>query len=465
MRLFLSCIMIFLVCGRASSQTKYSYTDPCTGNIKTIQFDGNTIPITYYGQIKSFTPDELRLGDFERWAQGISQTFGNSNPCGSIVGIPTAIDVTQSISINFMSVLNSLSALSDMSEDGMTNIVSNAVGSAQNSKKKEGKKNKDGNSMIPSSSTPVGQSGTNPTAVGNSSSKSGQNSGRVGQSIPSSNQDPSRSSESNLVESNPVGSLSPETVGSGSGNPSVSSEMDSKSEGRVNVIGSAVNTLSNSPAGSKNGNRPTILATSDFVGFNFSKSDITFGGKVSGGYTAMRWDGLRASGILGDYTSAINGPNVSCFYANMAKSRIDISSVSLTASFQRKFSIYGSVSVGQMWTLKIPKKMKIVYMLVGSYGSVYGKTFIGTAAIVGGMYDWKVSKRIDIKIMGLYVYAPYVNYQTDILLKSPHVILPILGTNFGITKRFRFNINAGGAWAINENNLNYTVMMGTRLLL
>jgi hypothetical protein len=87
------------------------------------------------------------------------------------------------------------------------------------------------------------------------------------------------------------------------------------------------------------------------------------------------------------------------------------------------------------------------------------------AAIVGGMYDWKVSKRIDIKIMGLYVYAPYVNYQTDILLKSPHVILPILGTNFGITKRFKFNINAGGAWAINENNLNYTVMMGTRLLL
>lgn len=441
--------MIFLVCGRVSSQTKYSYTDPCTGNIKTIQFDGNTVPITYYGQIKSFTPDELRLGDFERWAQGISQTFGNSNPCGSIVGIPTVIDVTQSISINFMSVLNSLSALSDMSEDGMTNIVSNAVGSAQNSKKKEGRKNKEGNSMIPSSSTPVG----------NSSSKSGQNYGRVGQSIPLSNQDPSSS------ESNPVGSLSLGTVGSGSENPSVSSEIDSKSEGRVNVIGSAVNTLNNSPVGSKNGNRPTILATSDFVGFNFSKSDITFGGKVSGGYTAMRWDGLRASGVLGDYTSAINGPNVSCFYANMAKSRIDIASVSLTASFQRKFSIYGSVAVGQMWTLKIPKKMKIVYMLVGSYGSVYGKTFLGTAAIVGGMYDWKISKRVDIKIMGLYVYAPYVNYQTDILLKSPHVILPILGTNFGITKRFKFNINTGGAWAINENNLNYTVMMGTRLLL
>ena len=29
---------------------------------------------------------------------------------------------------------------------------------------------------------------------------------------------------------------------------------------------------------------------------------------------------------------------------------------------------------------------------------------------------------------------------------------------------FKFNINAGGAWAIKENALNYTVTCGTRLL-
>jgi hypothetical protein len=67
--------------------------------------------------------------------------------------------------------------------------------------------------------------------------------------------------------------------------------------------------------------------------------------------------------------------------------------------------------------------------------------------------------------MGLYVYAPYVSYYNDILLKSPHVVLPIIGTNIGITKKFKININGGGAWAIQENALNYTVMMGTRFLL
>jgi hypothetical protein len=80
------------------------------------------------------------------------------------------------------------------------------------------------------------------------------------------------------------------------------------------------------------------------------------------------------------------------------------------------------------------------------------------------MYDLKAGKRFDIKLMGLFVYAPYVSYYNDLVLKSPYVVLPSIGTNIGITKRFKFNINAGGAWAIKENALNYTVTCGTRLL-
>lgn len=436
--------MIMLVCGSGYSQTKYSYTDPCTGNIKTVQLSGNTIPFTYYGQMRSFTVDELRSGAFDLWAQSVSQAFGNSNPCGSLVGVPTTVEVSQTVAINFMSVINSLSSLSDMTDDGMTNIVSGATNGIKNSKK-EKKGSDDIKDKIESQE--------------NSGSKSEGGSVSQGE----------KSGYSNTVSSegrteSGTGSSSETTDQRTSDQPGTESRND-EGEGKINLVGNSVNSLQNSSAGSKNGNRPTVLATSDFVGFNFSNNDITYGGKVSGGYTSMRWDGLRASGIMGDYTSAINGPNMAGFYANLTKSRIDIASVSLTTSFQRKFSIYGSVAVGQMWTLKKPKKLKIVYMLVGSYGSVYGKAFTGTAAIAGSMYDLKISKRIDIKMLGLYVYAPYVNYQADILLKSPHVVLPIIGTNIGLTKRFKFNINVGGAWAIGENNLNYTIMMGTRMLL
>jgi hypothetical protein len=44
-------------------------------------------------------------------------------------------------------------------------------------------------------------------------------------------------------------------------------------------------------------------------------------------------------------------------------------------------------------------------------------------------------------------------------------MLPSVGTNIGITKRFKFNINVGGAWAIKAEAMNYTVTMGTRLML
>lgn len=102
-------------------------------------------------------------------------------------------------------------------------------------------------------------------------------------------------------------------------------------------------------------------------------------------------------------------------------------------------------------------------MANGSFGNVYGERFLGTAFIAGGMYDWKVSKRIDVKMMNLFIYAPYVSYYNDIVLKSPYVIMPIVGTNIGITKKFKFNINFGGAYAIKEDIMNFTLMFGARL--
>jgi len=168
---------------------------------------------------------------------------------------------------------------------------------------------------------------------------------------------------------------------------------------------------------------------------------------------------------LVDYTTALRGPNISGFYAFINKRRIDLISTSLTIGFDAKPTVYGTLALGQMWDLDKKKKAKALYMLTASAGSVYGEPFVGTAAIAGAMYDLKIGKRLDIKLMGLYVYAPYVSYYNDILLKSPHVVLPIIGTNIGITKKFKLNINGGGAWAIQENALNYTVMMGTRFLL
>ena len=166
-----------------------------------------------------------------------------------------------------------------------------------------------------------------------------------------------------------------------------------------------------------------------------------------------------------DYTSANRGPNLTAFFASIKKRRIDLISVTGTTSFYGKGSLYGTIAIGQMFNFPKVKNLKAIYMATSSLGNVYGTKFIGTAFIAGGMYDFKVGKRTQIKLTNLFIYAPYISYYNDMVLKSPYVIMPIIGTNIGVTKKFKLNVNFGGTYALGENVLNFTVMMGTRFAL
>lgn len=518
----------------------YKYTDPCTGIEKTIQVPSNGITVTYYGQVNTFAANDFYNGGFETWAQDVYSSFGNNNPCASLVGMPTSVNIAQNTAINFLGIVNSLSALGDMA--GGSNMLGGSVSSVQTSsgsKSKGDSKNKGGSDKPAENSTstnaqPNGNAGgsSNPGTTsnnGSSTSSSGssttqgstpqgsseqgsapQGGGSTGGGSGEQGSSGSTTGSGSTAGSSTAGSQSSGSTagsgtsgsqssgsttgggtanGSGSGTTTGSGTSSSPDQttttpaaeggGKTNLVGGSVESVqaatSSTTTGSsggksggataKNGNRPSILASSDFVGFNFKNSDVSVGGKVTGGYSSMRWDGKRSHGINADYTTAIKGPNITGFYAVMGKRRIDLISTSVTIGFEKRMTIYGTLALGQMWTLNKPKNLKALYMLTGSFGQVSGTPFIGTAAIAGGMYDWKVSKRISIKMLCLYVYAPYVSYYNDVLLKSPHVVLPIMGTNIGITKRFKLNINAGGAWAINESTLNYTIMLGTRMLL
>ena len=231
-----------------------------------------------------------------------------------------------------------------------------------------------------------------------------------------------------------------------------------------NVSGSGSSSNKGGP-GSKEGGKPTIVVSSDFAGFNFKSGDVSYGSKATGGWTALNWNGTRSHGFMLDYTSANKGPNFTAFYAIIKKRRIDLISVTGTTSFYGAGSLYGTLALGQMWSFPKIKNLKAIYMATSSYGSVYGTKFLGTAFITGGMYDFKIGKRTQIKLTNLFIYAPYISYYNDMVLKSPYVIMPIVGTNIGITKKFKLNVNFGGTYALGENVLNFTVMMGTRLAL
>lgn len=485
----------------------FSYTDPCTGNLKTIvvPINGN-VTVSYYGEIGSFSYNDFSNGTFDTWTNNIFSQYGTNSPCSEIVGLGTAVNVTQSSALNVIGIFNSLSSISDLAS-GSTNILGGSVGSISNSggdsdgngdKPKNGngtnnnqnQQNGTGNSNEGGSTTSGtnetssnGGNGTtnqnagteNPTQAGGTTTEGGSNetgtqssessvNGEGGTEINNQTTGENGSNGNNSGVGTTGGNGNNGNSGNGTGNNQTQEgEGNTEGQGKTNITGGASTTVKSTPT-SKEGGKPTVVGSGDFIGFNFKNSDVKTGLKLTGGYTAMRWDGKRSSGCLLDYTSALKGPNITGFYAFIRPKSIIIGSGTLTVGFVGNKSLYGTFAAGQMFTFKKPKSLKILYMATVSYGNVYRESFLGTAAIVGGMYDIKAGKRIDIKVMNLFVYVPYVSYYNDVVMKSPYVMLPSIGTNIKITKKFKFNINAGGAWDLKTSALNYTVTCGARML-
>lgn len=491
-------ICIFISCSAFTQTYNYSYTDPCTGNLKTIvvPINGN-VSVGYYGEIGSFSYDDFTNGTFEQWANNIFAQYGQDSPCATIVGIGTAVTVTQNTTFNVVGILNSLSTIADAAASGASNILGGSVSSIGNS---GGSDSKEDNNQNKGTNGNNGNNGSSSSNASGSSTVSGSGGNGTSSQEGSGTTESGSTSESGSTETSstetgssesPSGGEGTSTEGSGTeqggtgGEVSGGSQSSSggngsggettqetpqqesgqgQTEGKSNITGTATTTTKNAPSKSEGG-KPSVVASSDFVGFNFRNSEVRTGAKATGGYTAMRWDGKRSYGALADYTTALKGPNITGFYAWIGPKAITLLSGTCTIGFDGNKSLYGTIAAGQMFSFKKVKSLKVVYMGTVSYGQIFRESFLGTAVIAGAMYDMKVGKRIDIKLMNLFVYAPYVSYYNDIVLASPYVMLPSIGTNLKLSKKFKFNINAGGAWDLKTAALNYTVTCGTRIMI
>ena len=500
-----------LLSGIVSAQSfNYSYTDPCNGKVYnlSIPYGQNQIAVTYYGQVGTFTANDFNNGVFDNWAAGVFNQFQNASPCGGI-GTTVTVSQTQSTALNVVSIFGALSAISDMASSGTGNImaaagsVTSVGGSGNGNGGKDNKDNKNssgggsqGQSQGQSVSGGTNQSGGSSQGQTQSNGNNSNGSSSPGTTTGSNNNGGGSSESTAGTTTNTGGSTgSGETGGTGNtntgggstggsggtttgstgsggsgGNGSTSNQTQTTEEKKSDAIGGTTNAVKSGSGGSnskgsatsKNGGRPSILMSSDLVGFQFNEGEVSKGSKVNAGYSSVRYDGLRSHGVMVDYTSSIQGGNITGYYAWINPKAITLLSNTVTIGFAGSGSIYNTVAFGQMRSIK---KFKAVYMLTASGGQIYKEPYYGSAAIVGGNRDFKVGKRLDIKTMALFVYAPFVRYYDDAVLKSPFVILPIVGVNLGVTKTFKLNFNFGGAYSIGDNVLNYTVMMGTRLAL
>ena len=401
MKYILTAIMIVIGLTGYSQSFNYAYYDPCDGNLKTVAVPvgQNTIAVTYFNQVKSFNVNDFSNGVFDTWVNSTYNTYKTVSPCNG-VGFTNITQQSQGTSVTLTGIINTISTLS-----------------------------------FPSPNTPdPNEPAPTPDVTGGS--------GEDGTSISTPNGDNSE--------------------GGGGGGSDVmsgtSKSVTASSGGSGGGKSSSNNTKSNNQK--QNALKPTVVGSSDLVAF--SSADKSKGGKISGGYTSTRWDGLRTHGLLFDYSTQINGPNITGFYGWIGKRKTTLLSNTLSVGFEGKGSLYSSVAFGQLRNLN---QMKIIYMVSGSFGHVYQQKLIGTSLIVGGMYDFKIAKVIGVKLTSLFVYSPYMRYYNDVLLKSPLVLLPSVGTNVSITKNFKINLNLGGAYQVKTGALNYSFIVGSRIAL
>jgi hypothetical protein len=405
MKYILTILLVIVGLASYSQSFNYAYYDPCDGNLKTVAvpLGQNQIAVTYFNQVKSFDLIDLTNGVFDTWVKNTYNTYRTTSPCAG-VGITNVITQSQGTTITLTGIINTVANLSFPSPNAP-----------------------DPNE--PPATPDIDLSGDIGDGGGTGGDISGSDAAGGGSDV--------MSGISNSIKSSDGGGDS-----GGGGSKSGGSNSKSASNQKQNVL------------------KPTIIGSSDLVAY--SSTDRTRGGKISGGYTSTRWDGLRTSGILFDYSTQIQGPNITGFYGWIGKKRTTLLSNTVSIGFEGKGSLYNSVAFGQVvnWA-----GLKLVYMASASYGHIYKQQLIGTSAIVGAMYDFKIAKVIGVKLTSLLVYSPYMQYYNDLLLKSPFVILPSIGTNVSITKNFKLNLNLGGAYQVGSGTLNYSFIIGSRIAL
>ena len=425
---FLLLFSLIIISGVKAQSISYSYVDPCTKEIKSINVSGlnGTLPIVmnYYGQVKSFTPTELQNGTFDAWANSVYNEYGKGNPCAQI-GIQTittnVLNVTNNVVNNVVSLGSMLTSITSSGVNSIPTDVAATTGTGSNT--------------TTSTNKPEGgSSGSN--SGGNSGGSSGSNGG--GNSGSSTSGGSSEKKEEKKEEEK--------------------KEEEAKEEENKQASNSAKST---SKATSKS-DKPAILLTGDLVGMQ-SAADKTQDAKATMSYIRISGNKKTSLGVSADFTINANIGNITVFRSWMtqktARKHIDLvsNSVSLLPNSFSNTLVF--IRIDNV------KKFTGLYGAGYMYGALNKETLTSLLTLGGGMYRGQLTKKVDAVFILVVVYVPYMKYYTESIFQSKPLILPFMNINYKLTKSFRVGLTAGTTYSVNEELINYQVLFGAKLTL
>jgi hypothetical protein len=478
----------------------YSYDDPCTLKTNEIYIDnpnGNTA-LFYGGQTQTFTGAQIQSGAFQQWINQVN----SSNPLGPCSGVGLAQNVTVNATIAtnniavLTSVLSTLSSITSIGTSVTTSTVSSIGGSTiggivqadekvtdNNNNNDENKdksnnntngtsttNNNGGNSTTTGGNTGTSQSGGNQ----NTSSGVGGSSNPQGGTTTTTNNTTSTGSQSSQPSvtpntNNPTTPNTNNSTGSGGGNlaggaNAVKADTNEKNEKQEQDKEDAQSSSAQSSSGTKSKvaavKKGNVMMTGDIVTISSADGVDPTQVRINASIIMSNTKNTFAKGALINFTSTVNNSNVTLFMSFRKKKLTTIIANSSMMNFEKDF--FNTTSVMESYQFGEITGTAGVNYTMGNLGDSKFQSLSTLAGLIG---TFKINKNFGMTTMFVVVYSPYVFFYEGMWNQSGYIAVPFMSIDYKLTKKFKLNLSFSGVNQINDQTLNYQVLLGAKAFL
>jgi len=475
----------------------YSYLDPCTSKAKEIYIDtsNGSVPLTYNGQVHSFTDAELQSGAFQTWIDSVNA----QNPAGPCSGIGlaqnTSVNVLvaqNSISVitTVLSTLSTMASMQDVatSTSGMADALTSMSGASvqgviqsdekvssnndnndnngNNGNNSTNSNNGSGNNSVGSTSNNSNnQNSSNSQGNQTSNSSTGGNSGNQGtnnttSSGPTSTNSQSSQSSISSGGSNITGGISSvridNTQQSESDKTKKSEDTKETAEDAVSSGASSSSTTKSKVAAVKKGN---LMMNGDLVTIASATGDPSQF-KLNASLISSNTKNTFAKGALINFTSYVNNSNVTLFVSYRHKKLTTIFANSIMLNFQKDF--FNTFSLMESYKYRKVTSTIGTNLTIGNIGT----SKFQSLSVLGGVFSsFKLNPKIGLTTMFVTVYSPYVYYYEGMWYQSGILFVPFTSVDYKITKKFKLNISFSAVQQLNDKAISYQILTGAKCFL
>ena len=429
--------------------------------------------VSYYGQTKAFTYEQLQDGTFDSWMSQTYATYKGVNPCQGLITTTTTTISTNLVS-NTISLVMNLNAITNLDFSSLgrgvgTDVAGSTSSGSGSVKTRKGKKSGQKGGQEGSQQGQIPDQGGQ-TGGSESSSGTGGNTGSTGSSESSSSGSGSSGSGNNTGSGSSGSGSSNGGSGSGSGGdketpvdqkkPDAEKIEETKQEDQKNSAGQTAKAANRSKTETQ---KPAIIVTGDIVGIQ-SASSSSQDARATSSFTRVKGDGTASLGGSVDYTFNAKIGNISLVKSWIGTNKAGNKHINVLSNGVSLMP--GTISNTLLFVrVNSLKNFTALYGGAATYGRMYKEELISTIAVGGFMYKGKLTKKINGTFIAAAIYSPYSKYYTESFLESKPIIVPFMNLTYQMTKTFGFGMTAGGTYIAGQDVLNYQVLFGAKMIL